>query len=95
MAFEEPVGVFVPYSAVEGFDGFGEAVFAHVAFDLELEVVQLAADPVFAHAISVIGYGRIRIILPRTGKSSHVFLDDGKVGSQCGSGSTGHRLLAF
>ena len=34
LRFEEPVGVFVPDGAVEGFDGFGEAVTCHVLFDL-------------------------------------------------------------
>ena len=33
MAFEEPVGVFVPDSGVDFFDGFGEAIRAHVVFD--------------------------------------------------------------
>ena len=58
MGFEEPVGVFVPDSVVDGFDGFGEAVLFDVAVDLGLEVVKLAADPVFADRVGIIRVGR-------------------------------------
>ena len=49
LAFEEPVGVFVPDGGVDELDGFGEAVVDEVFFEVFVEAVEFAADPVFAH----------------------------------------------
>ena len=53
---EEPVGVFVPDGAIKLFDGFGEAVGFEVFGDGFGEAVELAADPIFGHRESVVGW---------------------------------------
>ena len=51
MAFDEPVGVFVPDSRVKDFDGFGEAVFGEILFEHGATTVEFATDPIFAGVV--------------------------------------------
>lgn len=55
LAFDEPVGVFVPDSGIEGFDGFGEAVVCEIVLDFFFAGGEFAADPVFAHVVGRVG----------------------------------------
>jgi len=55
LAFEEPVGVFVPDSGVKGFDGFGEAIMREIVLDGFLAGGKLTTNPVFTEVIGRIG----------------------------------------
>lgn len=58
LALNEPVGVFIPDSGIESFDGFGEAIVLKIVFDGFFAGGELAANPVFTKVI-----GRIRRLL--------------------------------
>lgn len=73
LAFDEPVGVFVPDSGIEGFDGFGEAVVCEIVFDFFFAGGEFAANPVFTHVVGrVIGGGVGVLINEGLNKSSDV-----------------------
>ena len=55
LAFDEPVGVFVPDGGIEGFDGFREAIIREIVFDFFLAGGEFAANPVFAHVVGRVG----------------------------------------
>jgi len=55
LAFDEPVGIFVPDGGVEGFDGFGEAVVCEIVLNFFFTGGEFAADPVFAHVVGRVG----------------------------------------
>ena len=55
LAFDEPIGVFVPDGGVEGFDGFREAVVREIVLDFFFAGGEFAADPVFAHVVGRVG----------------------------------------
>lgn len=55
LAFDEPVGIFIPDSGIEGLDGFGEAVAREIVFDFFLAGGEFATNPVFAHVVGRVG----------------------------------------
>ena len=55
LAFNEPIGVFIPDGGIEGFDGFGEAVVCKIVLDFFFVGGKFAANPVFAHVVGRVG----------------------------------------
>lgn len=55
LAFEEPVGVFIPNRGIESFDGFREAIMLEIVLNGFFAGGEFAADPIFAEVVGGIG----------------------------------------
>ena len=51
LAFNEPVGVFIPDGRIEGFNGFGRYLVRESILDFFFAGGKLAANPVFTHVV--------------------------------------------